>query len=88
MIGRRRDLTEWSWTEADAPQPGDYGKRPDGHWYCIPPGVDSTWMGNLDAHQVTEHENGTITVSPSILISNYKGASWHGFLEQGIWREV
>lgn len=86
--GRRRDLTEWSWTEADAPQHGDYGKQPDGSWYCIVPG-DPDGMGNLSAHTVTEHEDGTITVSPSILVSApHKGQSWHGYLERGMWREV
>ena len=88
MNGRRYDLTEWSWTAEDTPKSGDYGKRPDGVWYCIPPGLDSTWMGNLNAHTVVEHEDGTITVSPSILISSYKGHSWHGYLERGVWREA
>lgn len=33
-------------------------------------------------------EDGTITVSPSILISHWEGRSWHGYLERGVWREV
>ena len=41
---------------------------------------------NLSAHEVTEHEDGTITVSPSILVSQGSRECWHGFLERGVWR--
>jgi hypothetical protein len=41
------------------------------------------------------HDDGTITVAPSILANPQpddpepgSGESWHGFLEAGIWREV
>lgn len=68
--------------------PGEYGKV-DGVWHCVPPG-NKKLLGCLSGHKVIEHEDGTITVSPSILIS-YSGGdgdfSWHGFLERGIWRE-
>lgn len=64
---------------------GEYGKGSDGVWYCRPPG---NRMGNLSNHEVTEHEDGTITVSPSILISGPNLKSWHGYLEKGIWRQV
>ena len=43
-------------------------------------------LGNLAAHDVTEHEDGTITVSPSILVSNpQEGELYHGFLVKGEW---
>jgi len=72
---------------------GDYGKDIDGLWYCRPPGTPVSCLGCLKNHQVVEHNDGTITVSLSILIRYYdenKNAmsSWHGFLEKGIWREV
>lgn len=66
---------------------GEYGINPkDGNWYaCVPNGH----MGNLANHEVTEHEDGTITVSPSILVTRHTGEFlWHGYLEHGIWREV
>lgn len=68
-------------------QPGDYWKdETSGVWYAECP---LGWLGTLAAHQVTEHEDGTITVSPSILISKpHINKSWHGYLERGIWREV
>lgn len=63
---------------------GDYGRHPNGTWYARPPGSHA---GNLSQHDVTEHEDGTITVAPSILITNSDG-KWHGYLERGVWREV
>lgn len=62
-------------------EPGDYG-RWDGKWY----GMTSVGLAGLANHEVVEHEDGTITVSPSILCSTGE-QSWHGYLERGIWRE-
>lgn len=67
-------------------QPGEYGWHPAGDgWYCCTP---NGHFGNLKSHDVTEHEDGTITVSPSILVSGEAGELWHGYLERGVWREV
>jgi len=65
---------------------GDYGKGSDGIWRARPPGAS---MGTLENHTVTEHEDGTITVVPSILIDAHSALNipvWHGFLERGNWR--
>ena len=53
-----------------------YVKTPNGH------------VGDVSRHDVTEHEDGTITVSPSILVSDHTGELWHGYLERGVWRSV
>lgn len=49
-------------------------------------------VGDLGNHDVVEHEDGTITVSPSILVSMPQDGKsvelWHGYLERGVWREV
>lgn len=73
-------------------EPGDYRRtlHPEHGevWECC---VPSGEQGNLAAHQVTEHEDRTITVSPSILIRGGAGMAdelWHGYLERGVWREV
>lgn len=66
--------------------PGDYGRATDGRWLAIPPGENRHLLANVSKHEVTEHEDGTITVSPSILVSNHTG-TWHGYLERGVWRE-
>ena len=69
-------------------EPGDYGLNLDGGWRAkAPNGLDV----NLDSHEVLLHEDGTITVSPSILVSGFNFGpvrlEWHGFLERGVWRE-
>jgi hypothetical protein len=80
LTGRRNDV------ELHLMEPGDYGKCVDGAWLCRCPEGSG---GNLSGHQVTEHEDGTITVSPSILITGSQGREhWHGFLEHGVWRSV
>jgi hypothetical protein len=48
-------------------------------------------LSDLSLHTITEHEDGTITVSPSIKhTGNNEGWTkkivWHGFLERGVWR--
>lgn len=66
-------------------QPGEYGKNPaDGNWYARTP---NGHHGNLADHEVTEHDDGTITVHPSILVSDGSGELWHGYLTKGTWRE-
>jgi hypothetical protein len=82
MQGKRVDRLDDSLFE-----PGEYGKISNGDWHCKPPETDL--QGSLKGHQVTEYEDGTITVSPSILINaHHKGQEWHGYLERGIWRVV
>lgn len=67
---------------------GGYGKTADGDWFMRPP-APGFGVGGLGRHTVVEHEDGTITVSPSILVyGNREGHTWHGYLERGIWREV
>jgi hypothetical protein len=81
MQGRRIDNQANNLVEV-----GDY-------WYSSANGY---WMGrvpsgdycNLKNHTVVEHEDGTITVSPSILVHHGQGEVWHGYLERGVWREV
>lgn len=60
---------------------GEYGRDCCGIWRARPPG---NHMGDLSGHEVTEHEDGTITVSPSILINDGR-SEWHGYLRRGVW---
>lgn len=70
-------------------KPGQYMNYGPGNWLVCTPNGHS---GDVSAHQVTEHEDGTITVSPSILVrTSHDGGKtmielWHGFLERGVWR--
>lgn len=52
------------------------------HWECCAPDGSS---GRLDPtiHTVIEHEDGTITVTPSIDFSKRKPGGWHGHLVRG-----
>lgn len=69
---------------------GDYGFSPRaGCWQVRPFGHHA---GSIPRHDVIEHEDGTITVSPSILLTDFDEngheITWHGFLERGVWRKV
>ena len=63
---------------------GDYGQHERGLWLCRTPNGHS---GNLSHHTVLEHDNKTITVTPSILVTDDTGVLWHGYLKLGVWRE-
>lgn len=67
-------------------QNGDYWKDDRGWLGLTPNGL----LANLRNHAVTEHEDGTITASPSIRVrsSGESGGDWHGYLERGAWREI
>lgn len=69
--------------------PGEYAFM-GGRWFAATPNGK---LGDLSNHDVVEHEDGTITVSPSILVTGYDDEKnetvvWHGYLERGVWREV
>lgn len=86
-------------------EPGDYGVRvntPDGKrvaWVRLPNGNGPS---RLEGWDLTEHDDGTISTSPSILAHAYRALEegpdgeditvdyeeWHGYLERGVWREV
>lgn len=67
--------------------PGNYGRvevAPDEwEWRGVAP---NGMLANLNGHDVTEADDGTISVEPSILVSDGNGASWHGYLDEGAWR--
>lgn len=66
------------------PNPGEYAKWIDGNWFCRTP---NGMVVDLSRHDVVEYEDGTISVSPSILATRWDNVSWHGYLERGVWRE-
>jgi hypothetical protein len=59
-----------------------------GGWYLNLPGRG---VATLRKHEVTEHEDGTITASPSIKTwghdENGNEVVMHGYLERGVWRD-
>jgi hypothetical protein len=88
MQGRRLYPGPDGFIEFARIQAGDYFIDPiNGQWTAMTP---NGFMANLSGHTVTEHDDGTITASPSILVRggpNCATELWHGFLERGVWRE-
>jgi hypothetical protein len=79
---RLQDGFEAKWD----PIPGAFWKTTSGTWYAWTP---NGMLANLSNHEIVEHEDRTITVSPSILTtSGHAGTRWHGYLVRGVWREV
>lgn len=76
-LGTRRDNLD-----GHLPANGEYGKNREGIWTAMTP---NGHLANLSAHTVTEHEDGTITVEPSILVKNKTTELWHGYLRKGMW---
>lgn len=66
---------------------GGYWRTHGGVWMCGVP-AHGFGIGSLTKHNITEHEDGTITVSPSILFETGNGRRWHGYLERGEWRAL
>ena len=69
---------------------GDYGfDERLKHWVIRPPGCHA---GGIPHHQVEEHPDGTITVTPSIVLmeSDLSGETtkWHGYLTKGEWIQL
>lgn len=81
MIGQRLpDATEWS----PALPAGAYWRDRRGEWVALTP---NNLLAGLSNHTVIEADDGTITVSPSILVRQPSVGEWHGHLERGVWSE-
>lgn len=71
----------------DAVQDGDYWKNAEGDWYVACPnsiGMLSHIAGptHKNPWNVVEHEDGTISVKPSLLLFD----RWHGYLTKGFFQ--
>jgi hypothetical protein len=87
MIGKRlmdnlSEKYDFSWALV---KPGNYFKLSDGSWFVMSPSGESGRVSE-PMWKIIEHEDGTITVFPSIFFDSPNG--WHGFLERGVWRQV
>lgn len=95
MLGRR--LPDSVDGVYDNLQPGDYVKirvKRDwsdvaaGTWIWIVKSPTGTMCYLNDQHTFVEHDDGTLTVSPSIqMYGEMRRPTWHGYLERGVWRE-
>lgn len=61
--------------------------KEQGVWYLYLPGCG---LGNLSNHTVVEHEDGTISVTPSIRVQGHESGivtEKHGHLTHGEWKD-
>jgi hypothetical protein len=79
----------------DGVQPGDYWRNAfTGTFYATCPVLDPAVglvLASLCSHSIVEHEDGTISVQPSIRVTGGPGGTkelYHGFLENGSWRNA
>lgn len=66
-------------------EPGDYCRDNSGVWWACAPVQGEHYAGTLTDHDVIEHEDGTITVSPSLVFGN---SNYHGWLKAGVWTDA
>jgi hypothetical protein len=82
MIGKRVDKAFIDYA------PGDYGKDDKGNWVCSTP---NGLLGTLTLHNVVEHPDGTISVTPSILVTVREHGQdklvYYGYLTKGVWSD-
>lgn len=57
-------------------------------WWEVTTPDGSLGSLNPDIHQVEEHDDGTITVTPSLDMSKRKPGGWHGWLRRGVFESV
>ena len=101
MTGRR--LPDADKVQTDDMQPGDYVKWTGADPMLVVRDGEQQWIvrlpnghvGRLHSrnHTFTVHEDGSLTLSPSILFTAIERPTkppipgWHGYLERGVWRE-
>lgn len=57
-------------------------------WWEVTAPDGSIGSLNSTVHSITEHEDGTITVSPSLDFSKRRPGAWHGYLRRGVFESV
>lgn len=88
--GRRVMPNEDGWLTREADEPATYGRatspRATGRigWWQVAAPDGSVGSLNPAIHTIEEHEDGTITVSPSLDYSKRKAGGWHGWLKRGV----
>jgi hypothetical protein len=80
---------------AEINRPGCYGRatnprvigRRTGWWEVTTPDGHLCSL-NTDVHTVVEHEDGTVTVTPSLDMSQRHPGGWHGWLTRGHFKSI
>lgn len=72
-----------TYMKVDTSQRGDWSNHV---WFIRDPRGHEGTLGR--AHTVTELEDGTISVTPSIAPNEHDPGGWHGHLKRGVWNEI
>ena len=90
-IGRRVYPNDAGYLPSAINNPASYGRATASRtqntrlsWWQITAPDGSLCSLNPEIHVVTEHEDGTITVEPSIDLSYRSPPGWHGHLTRGL----
>lgn len=79
-------------TDYTAEVPSIFFLKPNARDEDAPPRARSVQHVCIPPHSYTENEDGTLTISPSIGETMRGGTGesdgWHGYLENGKWRQV
>ena len=95
VVGRRVHCNQEGYLSEEINKPATYGRASAervrgtrvGWWQVTTPDGHVGGL-NPEVHTVTEHADGTITVTPSIDMSQRHPGGWHGWLTQGVFRSV
>ena len=100
MVGRRVYPKPSGFLDpSDIAQPGAYGKTdlpekdelksmPRLSWWQVTAPDGTEGAINPLKNSVIEHDDGTITITPSLDYSHLHPGGWHGYLTRGIFTEV
>lgn len=94
--GARVHANSDGWLDAEEiDKPARYGRATNpkvqggrAGWWQVSAPDGSLGALNPSIHTIVEHEDGTITVSPSLDWSQRKIGGWHGWLRRGVFESV
>ena len=80
---------------SDINKPASYGRATNSRvvgqrtgWWEVTTPDGHVGSLNPDIHTVLEHDDGTITVNPSIDMSQRHPGWWHGYLRRGVFESI
>jgi hypothetical protein len=99
LVGHRVYPTSSGFLDPTAmAEPGAYGRtmlpaqeladHPRLGWWEVTAPDGTQGSINPEKHQVIEHADGSITITPSLDYSKLRSGGWHGYLTRGIFTEV
>ena len=84
LIAKRLD--RWDESVHGAIYRAEFAPKQDGeagHWWIVSPVLDTARLSG--EFTVTEHEDGTISVYPSLVFDGPGRSGFHGYLNRSVW---